>query len=503
MAYIRGDKAEFNSWEQLGNPGWNWNSMNQAWLSLEKFFPPTSRQVADGASYVAQDHGSTGAVHVGFNPAMTSGPFFGVANATWNALGIPHNADFNGGSTRGFSARQQTLDPVQDHRWDAATAFYWPIVSSRKNLHLLQGQASSIRFSTGKGNKVAETVRFHPNSNLSADATPIDVTREVILCAGSLRSPGILEQSGVGNATLLGKLGIPVVISLPGVGQGLDDQPSNTLFYSSKFPSGENNTGYATYVTAHDLFGAELSSVSASVNASIPRWASQLSGGDASVASALETQFSMQHDLMFNQGITVGEIVTQMGGSTATVDYWNLFPFSRGSVHLKAKSDFQDNVIDIGWFRIDFDSTIQTALGRFAAKLWTTAPAKQYITGRTRPSNSTLPDDATDAQWDAFHRSTCGSPDHPQSTLAMKSRDLLGVVDSNLVVYGTTNVRVADASVIPTQFSGHTSAIVYAIAQRASEAILANQNAAAARAAEQKLADLLHFKRRNGHHHGI
>ena len=500
MTYIRGDRAEFDSWEEIGNPGWNWNAMNAAWLSLEKFFPPTAQLVANGASYTAQDHGTNGAVHVGFDPTMTGGPFFGVANETWSKLGIPHTVDFNGGSTRGFAAHQQTLDPIQNYRWDAATAFYWPIASSRPNLHLLAGQASSIWFNSGSGNKVAGGVRFHPNSDPNAIATPINVRREIILCAGSLRSPLILEQSGIGNSTLLQKLDIPVVVNLPGVGLNLDDQPSNTLFYSSNFSAGQNyNTAYATFVTAADLFGSKLSTVSATVKSSIPRWAAQLSGGDSTVASALQTQFQIQHDLMFNQGITVAEFVTQMGGNTATVDYWNLFPFGRGSVHLKAKSDYVDNLIDIGWFRIDFDRTMQTAIGRFAARLWATAPANHYITGRVNPNPSTLPDDATDAQWDAFHRSTCGSPDHPQGTLAMKSRSLLGVVDSNLLVYGTANVRVADASVIPTQFSGHTSAIVYAIAQRASEAILGTLSTSEARSADRVLQDM--WRHRGRRHH--
>jgi choline dehydrogenase len=478
MVYVRGDQAQFNAWEDLGNTGWNWASMDAAWMSMEKFYPPTTAQTQDGASYTGSAHGEAGQIHVGFDPVMTGGPFFEVANTTWHELGISHISDFNGGSTHGFSAHPQTLDPTQNKRWDAATAYYWP-VASRTNLHMLQGQASTIWFnsSTVNGKKVAGGVRWHPPGSDPTTPTLTTATREVILCAGSLRSAPILEHSGVGNATLLEGWGIPVQINLPGVGMGLDDQPSNTLYYNSKFPAGDtNNTSYTTFVTAEDLFGNETTAMANTVKSGIPGWAAQQSGGNAAVASALETQFNMQHDLMFNQGVTVAEIVTQMGGSTATVDYWNLLPFGRGSVHIHNQADFSDSAADLAWFRIHFDSTLQTALGRFAERLWTTAPASNYVTGRSNPSTSTLPLDATDAQWDAWHRSSCGSPAHPQGTLSMKSRDLFGVVDSNLAVYGTTNIRVADASTIPTQFSGHTSAIVYAIAERCAQAILANKS---------------------------
>ena len=473
MVYIRGDSVQLDAWEQLGNPGWNWATLNTYYKPLERFYPPFPYQVAAGAAYDASLHGTSGPLHVGFNPAITGGPFFDAAKAGWDTLGFDAVADFNDGTTRGFAAHQQTLDPNLNRRWDAASAFYWP-VQTRKNLFLFSGPGSRIVWkaqqSGSTADRTASGIIIHPDGG--ADSYILTAKREVILCAGALRTPLILENSGIGNAAFLQSMGITPVIDLPGVGVGLNDQPNVGINYKSTL-SETNYTAHVTFVTAKDIFGTDFDSIANSTRSQIPTWASQLAKGDSTAASAFERLFQLQHDLIFKSVCTVGEILTTISRGTVGVRYWELLPFSRGSVHITAKANFKNPVIDAGFFTIDFDMTMQTAIGRLARKLWVTTSAKQYAVQQTGPTIQTLPDNASDTQWDSFHRIYSGSISHPMGTAAMRSRDLLGVVDSQLKVYGTTNVRVVDASILPTQFSGHLTATCYAIAQRASEFVLA------------------------------
>lgn len=130
--------------------------------------------------------------------------------------------------------------------------------------------------------------------------------QEVIISAGSLRTPLFLELSGIGNPDLLKKHKIPVMVSLPSVGENLQNQSSVNLVYFGTL----NITGYAPYAvfaTAQDLFGDDTSAVASSTRERIPIWAKNISdaSGGTVKAPALETIYGIQHDLIFNQNVTI------------------------------------------------------------------------------------------------------------------------------------------------------------------------------------------------------
>ena len=477
MIFVRGDKAQFDSWSQYGNTGWDWNGLYTASKQLETLIKPTNAQSSAGASYTNGYHGTSGELLTGFPDQFIPQPFFQVVNETWNDLGLKHLTDPNGGNVRGFSTHPNTIDPRKNYRWDAANAFLWPIVDSRPNLKIVQGQVSRVLWKSGSvsGNKVASGVYYHYTTSTGAAATAsIAANKEVILSAGAIKTPVILEHSGVGNATYLQNNGIASVIDLPGVGLTHNDQVNNAIGWKGGFGSAAvNGSILTTFVNMKDIFGSQFNAVNASTYQAIPQWAAQLSGGDPEVATALQSILTIQHGVIFKNLVTIGEILTIGSSTGASVNYWQLMPFSRGSVHQAGKNDYQNAVIDPAFFAIDFDIQVQMALGQYAYKLWQTSPADQYAQGgRNKPTLDQLPQNPTTDQWNSFHLSTAGTPDHSMGTAAMRSKSLLGVVDSNLLVYGTSNVRVVDASVIPQQFSGHTSWVVYAIAQKASQIIL-------------------------------
>ncbi|KAH6603201.1 glucose oxidase [Trichoderma cornu-damae] len=425
---------------------------------------------AVGASHEGEYHGSSGDIHVGFNPDLLNGSFYGSVKESWAALGQGLNKDVNSGATAGFDVWPQTLDPVRNVRWDSATAFYWP-VRDRPNLRLLNGTVSKILWKPGK----AKTPEASGVEYLTPDGqtATLRARREVIVSAGALRTPLVLELSGIGDPSRLKRLDIETVVNLPGVGENMIDQTNVALFYSTR-DSFSGYAPYATFVNASSLFGGDVESVAASTKRSLSRWAQQVANdtGGAVSAMALEHLFRVQHDLIFQSDVTIAEILSSASGSLSVSAYWALLPFSRGSVHLSSASGAHAPEINPRFLSVDFDLAVQVAAGRLSTTFWSTAPASAVVEAQIQPNSTVLPPDATDAQWQSFTVSSLSSNSHSVGTAAMMARELGGVVDSELRVHGTKNVRVVDASVLPMQMSGHLTATLYAVAERAAEFII-------------------------------
>lgn len=471
MTYIRGDKAEFDAWEYLGNDGWNWDTLYPYMKQVERFSSPTVAQQAAGASFNPEYHGEDGAVTTAFPFELLNGTFHELVQQSWENLGYPLNPDVNGGETRGFDVWPQTLNRDAGVRQDAARAYYYP-VEQRPNLKIIKGTVTKITWAdiveSGRP-LLANGVEYQtPDRQTLA----ITATREVLLSAGAVRSPLILERSGIGNPAILEKNGIETLIELNGVGEHLQEQPNTVLGYSSTV----NLTGtapFATFATARDLFGDEYAAIAAATDAKLSEWARKVSEANSGVISAciLEKIFRLQHDLIFKKNVTIGETITSVSGNILVSAFWLLLPFSRGSVHLKSVEAINDPAIDPEYLIIDFDLAVQTSLGRLSQELWFTDPVSDLVVSNVLPGGSILPRNATDAQWTAFISSTLAPNHHPVGSASMMSRELGGVVDSKLKVYGTSNVRVVDASVVPLQMSGHLTATLYAVAERAAEFI--------------------------------
>jgi choline dehydrogenase-like flavoprotein len=195
MTYIRAEKAQIDAWETIGNKGWNWANLIPYYKKSEHFDAPTAAQIRAGASYIAVDHGRDGPLKVGYPYGLLNGTLHEQVGQAWGALGIPHNSDVNGGSVRGFTVWQSTVDREANVREDAGRAYYYP-VQGRPNLSVFLNTTVNRIVWMDCDEVIAKGVEVTKNCSVSS----LNARKEVILSAGSLRSPALLELSGIGNS---------------------------------------------------------------------------------------------------------------------------------------------------------------------------------------------------------------------------------------------------------------------------------------------------------------
>ena len=197
MAYTRAEDVQIDAWEALGNPGWNWRTLFPYYRKSERYQIPGPSQIRGGASYVPAFHGFAGPLAVGYTNNTATDNLASTVNATFQALGVPWSRDVSGGKMRGFTHYPRTVDPAARVREDAARAYYWPF-KARGNLHVMTNTAAmKILWAPGNGpNVTASGVQVRKSDGSTA---VVNATREVILAAGAIKTPMLLEVSGIGN----------------------------------------------------------------------------------------------------------------------------------------------------------------------------------------------------------------------------------------------------------------------------------------------------------------
>ena len=275
------------------------------------------------------------------------------------------------------------------------------------------------------------------------------------------------------GSSILKKYGIDVKVNLPTVGENLQDQTTVDTAYAAK----QNFTGaggFIGYFNAQDVFANNTSRISAEIKSSLSSYAKTVVTATGGVVnqSALETLFNIQHKLIFEDLAVIAEVIVNAPSSgSAAIEYWGLMPFSRGNIHISSSNASAPAAINPNFFQLDWDIKQEIATAKAARAVANTAPFSNLITKETTPGLDLVPEDASDEVWGAWLKSVYRSNFHFISTAAMMPQELGGVVDSDHLVYGTANVRVVDASVLPFQVSGHLTSTLYALAERAADRI--------------------------------
>ncbi|KAL2357375.1 glucose-methanol-choline oxidoreductase, partial [Cryomyces antarcticus] len=234
MFFNRGSAGDYDTWEQLGNPGWGWNGLLPYFkkINLRKIsitFTPPPEDLA--AQYpIPSDlspHGTSGPVGSSFSrfqyPVIKN--FF----SGWNGIGVASNPQPNVGDANGAFYSTLSLDFKNQSRSSASTAYYRPMIGKRPNYHLVAGQSvTKILFSK----KTMRATSVNPPDPWSNFTHSVSACHEVIHAAGAVHSPQILQLSGVGPKKLLFGLGVDTLVDLPGVGYNFQDQPSMFMSFN-------------------------------------------------------------------------------------------------------------------------------------------------------------------------------------------------------------------------------------------------------------------------------
>ena len=435
MIYMRGQARDYDHWRQLGNTGWGWDDVLPYFLKSE-----------DQAALPADDMHATGG-EWRIEKQRLSWQVLDAFRDAAEQAGIPKIDDFNRGNNEGCSYFQ--VNQRSGWRWSTSMGFLKP-ARGRPNLKIFtHAQVKKIRFQQGRATGL--------DLRHGTDDATIDASAEIILAAGSVGSPQLLQLSGVGPGALLNEHGIDTVHALPGVGDNLQDHLQIRCAYKVHGIGTLNER--ANSLLGKIGIGLEYALFRSGPMSMAP---SQL-GAFVKSDPALETPNLEYHV----QPLTLekfGEPLHPFPAFTASVA--NLRPESRGHIRIKGPDPFAAPSIQPNYLSTPGDRLIAAQSIRLTRRIVGQPALEKYRPEEFMPADNPQTDDelakaAGDVGTTIFH---------PIGTCKMGSDDM-AVVDDRLRVRGLSGLRVVDASVMPTITSGNTNSPVIMIAEKASDMI--------------------------------
>lgn len=436
MIYMRGQARDYDTWRQMGNPGWGWDDV----LPLFK----KSEDYAEGADDL---HGGGGEWRV--EKQRLSWEILDAVRAAAVEAGIPATEDFNRGDNEG--AGYFRVNQRGGWRWSTAKAFLRP-ARARANLRVLTGvQAKRVRVEAGAATGI--------EAEMNGAAVTFSARREVILCAGAIGSPQLLELSGIGDPDRLRALGIVPVHAAPEVGENLQDHLQLRAVFRVAGVSTLNSRAASLF--GKMAIGAEYLLFRSGPMSMAPSQLGIFAKSDPSFATA-NVEFHVQ-PLSLDR---FGAPLHPFPAFTASV--CNLRPDSRGSVHL-VSADFRAHPsIRPNYLTTESDRQVAAQSLRLARKIAGQPSLARYAPQEIKPG----PDLVSDADLARAAGDIGTTIFHPVGTCRMGPDDR-SVVDPTLKVRGIARLRVADAAIMPTITSGNTNAPVIMIAEKAAQMIRA------------------------------
>ncbi|HSV01504.1 MAG TPA: GMC family oxidoreductase [Roseiarcus sp.] len=442
MIYMRGQAADYDGWRQLGLKGWGWDDV------LPYFLRQEDHHGGGGAL-----HGTGGEWRV--ERPRVSWPILDAVREAGVEIGIPKTDDFNQGDNGGsgyFEVNQR-----RGRRWSAATAFLKPILA-RPNLRLVtEAHAERILF---EGRR-AVGLRYSQNGA----GREVQAKGEVILAAGAIGSPQLLEISGVGAPDRLGAIGAPVIHALPGVGENLQDHLQLRAIFAV--------TGVRTLnVDYQSPFKRAMMGLDYAVRRRGPL---TMAPSQLGLFAKSSPDYATANIEFHVQPLSLDRFGEPMHPYPAvTISVCNLRPESRGSTHALSADPRAAPVIQPNYLSGLADRRVAVDSIRLARRLAGAPSLARYAPQELKPGANLKSDDelvqaAGEIGTTIFH---------PVGTAKMgRAQDPSAVVDERLKVRGLEGLRVADASVMPRITSGNTGSPTMMIAEKAAEMILADARA--------------------------
>lgn len=443
LIYIRGQKQDYDHWAELGNPGWSWDECLPYFRRLEhNDLGPGPTRGTDGPLYASSIRARHELVEAFIRSA--------------EANGIPRTEDFNTGEQEGVGYYQLTTHG--GWRCSSAVAYLKP-ARGRPNLEVVtRAQVTRVLFQDRR----ATAVEYR----LGDQQRTLRANREVILCAGALLSPQLLQLSGIGPADLLRRYGTRVILDRPGVGENLQDHLQLRLIYEVTKPITNNDQ-------LRSLWGRARMGLQWLLFRSGPL-AIGINQGALFCRALPESD---RPDVQFHLGTLSADLagaqVHDFSGCTYSV--CQLRPESRGHVRIQSPDPFEPPSMQPNYLDTELDRRTAIAAVRLARRIADTEPMKNLMKREYRPG----PDARSDDEILHFCREHGATIFHPTGTARMGARtDPMAVVDHRMKVHGVDRLRVVDGSVMPTLVSGNTNVPIIMMAERAAEFILADANQA-------------------------
>jgi choline dehydrogenase len=436
LVFVRGQARDYDTWAQMGNRGWSHEDVLPFFKSIESY-------EGDGDDAF---RGRSGPLRV-TDPDET-GPLYDHIIRAAGEVGIPHNRDYNGASQHGISMSQATI--AGGRRMSTAHSFLDP-VKSRPNL-VIQTEAHTeslvldgsrcigVRYSV---NGVTQEARAH---------------REVVISTGTINSPQLLELSGIGQPDRLKDLGIEVKHALPGVGENLRDHYAPRTRWQIDAPG----------VTYNDK-GRGLGLVWQALRYAFTR------KGLLGIPAAPLRAFVKSRDGLEDPDVLLGWVpllydanykISKQSGVTCYAHAMR--PESTGSIHLTSSDPKAPPAIRFNFLSTQLDIDVSIAAVRIARAVMTAPAMKPLMVSEILPGEQLSTDDEILGWIKEYGETTY----HPVGTCKMGS-DPMAVVDNELRVHGIAGLRVADASIMPTQISGNTNAPSIMIGEKVAHMVLA------------------------------
>jgi choline dehydrogenase len=438
LVYIRGQAEDYDAWARLGNKGWDYKSVLPYFLKLE-----------DNERGADKFHGQGGPLAI--SDMKASHELMEAFIKAANAIGIPRNNDFNGATQEGAGYFQLTTR--NGWRCSAAKAYLKPN-RHRPNLDVeTSALACRILFDS---NKQANGVVYRQNG---AEVT-VKARKEVLLCAGAIQSPQILQLSGIGPADILEKHNIKVVHDAPGVGKSLQDHLQSRIMFKCTKP-----------ITTNDELRTFWSKAKIGLQWALFR-KGPLSVGIQQGGMFARTDKALNRpDVQFHFGTLTADKTAGKPHNFPgfTMSICQLRPSSKGEVRIRSNDPAVPPIIQANYLSTEYDEQTMVAGFKLAREIAATAAMSEYLVEEYNVEQSVQ----TDAQILEWIRGNASSIFHPVSTCRM-GNDELAIVDDRLQVRGVTGLRVVDASIMPLLISGNTNAPSIMIAEKAADMIKAD-----------------------------
>jgi len=447
LIYIRGQRDDYDHWAALGNRGWSYDE-------LLPYFVKSEHNQRGASAF----HGASGPLVVSDIGARD--PLIEAFIAGAGEAGVPRTEDFNGAVQEGAGYYQLTTK--NGLRWSAARAYLGP-AKRRANLKIETGAfAAGIELADGR----ATGVRYRHHGTMKAARA----RAEVLLSAGAIQSPQLLQLSGIGPAPLLQQHGIAVAHALPGVGENLQDHLQIRILYESTQPT--------TNDRLNTLFGKAGLGLQWLLFRSGPLAVGINQGGCFMRALHDEgTHSTSDHDTRPDIQFHVATLSADMAGgqvhpySGFTLSTCQLRPESRGHVRIGSNDPFVPPRMHANYLATELDRRTTVAGVKAARAIAASAAMRPRVAREVKPG----PAVESDAELLEFCRNHGATIFHPSGSCKMGvASDPMAVLDERLRVRGVAGLRVVDCSAMPTLVSGNTHAPAVMLAEKAADMIRAD-----------------------------